>query len=99
MYKELLYLHLKWSKGTPFKFKLGNPKLEAGLKTIQALTNAPVYSPYQNITNIQHALSDKYETWQRMLMLGGWTPYNVGIEREKKKSKKTKKYEGVPVIK
>ena len=91
--------NLKWSRDTPFKFKLGNPKLEAGLKTIQALTNAPVYSPYQNITNIQHALSDKYETWQRMLMFGGWTPYNVGIEKEKKKSKKTKKYEGVPTIK
>jgi len=81
---------VKWNRDIPFKFELGNPKLEASLMTIQATTNAPVYSPYQNITNLQHALSDKYETWQRALMSAGWTPYNVGIEQEKKKKKKKK---------
>ena len=81
---------LKFNTKTPFKFELGNPKLEAGLMSIQAITNAPVYSPYQNITNLQHALSDKYETWQRIFMGAGWTPYNVGIEKEKKKKTKTK---------
>ena len=81
---------MKWGKDTPFKFELGNPKLEASLKTIQATTNAPVYSPYQNVTNLQHALSDKYEMWQRGLMGAGWSPYNVGIEKEKKTKKKTK---------
>ena len=81
---------LKFNTKTPFKFELGNPKLEAGLMSIQAITNAPVYSPYQNITNLQHALSDKYETWQRIFMGAGWTPYNVGIEQEKKK--KTPKF-------
>ena len=59
--------------------------------TIQATTNAPVYSPYQNMFNLQHALSDKYELWQRALMGTGWTPYSVGIETEKKKKKKKKK--------
>ena len=81
---------IKWGKDTPFKFELGNPKLEASLKTIQATTNAPVYSPYQNATILQHALSDQYEMWQRGLMTFGWTPYNVGIEKEKKKKKSTK---------
>ena len=81
---------LKYSKKTPFKLELGNQKLEAALKTIQATTNAPVYSPYQNIDNLKHALSDQYETWQRVLMVGGWTPFNVGIE-DKKKTKKKKK--------
>ena len=81
---------LKFNTKTPFKFELGNPKLEAGLMSIQAITNAPVYSPYQNITNMQHALSDQYETWQRILMGAGWSPYNVGIEKEKKPKKKTK---------
>jgi hypothetical protein len=82
---------LKYSKKIPFKLELGNPKLEAGLKTIQAVTNAPVYSPYQNIDNLKHALSDKYETWQRVLMGAGWTPFNVGIEEKKKTKKKKKK--------
>jgi len=90
---------LKWNRNVPFKFELGNPKLEASLMTIQAVTNAPVYSPYQNITNLQHALSDKYETWQRALMGAGWTPYNVGIELPKNKTKslKKKKFEDINV--
>ena len=78
----------KWAKirgNDEFKFELGNPSLEASLMTIQATTNAPVYSPYQNIFNMSHALSDQYETWQRFLMGAGWTPYSVGIETEKKK--------------
>jgi len=79
---------LKFNKDTPFKFELGNPKLESSLMTIQAVSNAPVYSPYQNITNLQNALSDQHETWQRILMGAGWTPYNVGIEQKKKKKKK-----------
>ena len=79
---------LRFGKDTPFKFELGNPKLEASLMSIQATTNAPVYSPYQNLFNLQHAMSDQYETWQRFLMATGWTPYSVGIEEEKKKKKK-----------
>jgi len=78
---------LKYNRDTPFKFELGNGKLEAALMTVQATTNAPVYAPYQNINNMKHALSDQYETWQRVLLMGGWTPFNVGIEREKKKKK------------
>jgi hypothetical protein len=84
----------KWAKikkNDEFKFELGNPSLEASLMTVQAVTNAPVYSPYQNIFNMQHALSDQYETWQRVLMGSGWTPYSVGIETEDKKKKESKK--------
>ena len=82
----------KWAKikkNDEFKFELGNPSLEASLMSIQAVTNAPVYSPYQNIDNLKHAMSDQYETWQRILMATGWTPYSVGIERKDKKKKKT----------
>ncbi len=83
----------KWAKirkNDEFKFELGNPSLEASLMTVQAVTNAPVYSPYQNLFNMQHALSDQYETWQRVLMGAGWTPYSVGVETEDKKKKKKK---------
>jgi hypothetical protein len=86
----------KWAKirgDDEFKFELGNPSLEASLMTVQATTNAPVYSPYQNIFNMSHALSDQYETWQRFLMGSGWTPYSVGVETEKKKKKKGEKKE------
>ena len=82
----------KWDKNTPLAFELGNPKLEAMLLTTQALTNIPLQSWYQNASNIQHSLNTDYETWQRIHMAGGWTPYNVGIEIEKKKKKKFKGY-------
>jgi len=80
---------LKFDKEGKFKFELGNPSLEASLMSIQAITNAPVYSPYQNAFNLKHAMSDQYETWQRFLMATGWTPYSVGVETDEKgKNKK-----------
>ena len=84
----------KWAKikgDDKFKFEFGNPSLEASLMTIQAITNAPVYAPYQNMHNLKHAMSDQYEIWQRVHMVGGYTPWSVGIETEKKKKKKKKK--------
>jgi hypothetical protein len=89
----------KWAKikgDDEFKLELGNPSLEASLMTVQAVTNAPVYSPYQNLFNMQHALNDQYETWQRVLMASGWTPYSVGIETEDKKKSKKKKRPKTP---
>ena len=85
---------MKWAKirkEDEFKFELGNPSLEASLLTIEAITNAPLHGWHQNAFNIQHALNDDYEMWQRAHMLGGWTPYQLGIETEKKKKKKPKK--------
>jgi hypothetical protein len=81
----------KWAKikgNDEFKFELGNPSLEAALLRIQAITNAPVYAPYQNMTNLKHAMSDQYEIWQRVHMVGGYTPWSVGVETEKKKKNK-----------
>ena len=90
---------LKYGRNTPFKFELGNPKLEASLMTIQSLTNAAVYSPYQNANNIKHGLNSDYETWQRFHMFLGFDPYSVGIETKKKTNKKVRKFENVPTIK
>jgi len=89
---------MKWAKirkNTEFKFELGNPSLEASLLTIEALTNAPLHRYYTKSDNINHALSDDYETWQRAHMLGGWSPYSVGVERETKKSKRKTKYKSI----
>ena len=84
---------MKWAKikeDTDFKFELGNPSLEAATLSIEAITYAPLNRWYRKSDNIKHALSDDYEMWQRAHMLGGWTPYGVGIETEKKKKKKKK---------
>jgi hypothetical protein len=85
---------MKWAKidkNTDFKLELGNPSLEASLLTIEAITNAPLHGWHQNAYNIQHAVSDDYEMWQRAHMLGGWTPFQVGVEKEDKEDKKKEK--------
>jgi hypothetical protein len=84
---------IKFNPDVPFRFELGNPKLEATLLTVEALTNAPVYSPYQNAVNIQHGLNSDYEIWQRTHMFGGWSPFNVGIMDKKKEKSKTSKFQ------
>jgi hypothetical protein len=81
----------RWNRDEPFAFELGNGNLEASLLTIQSITNAPLHAWYQNASNVKHSLNTDYENWQRALMLGGWTPYNVGIEGDKKSSKKKTK--------
>jgi len=86
---------LKWGKGAPFKFELDNPSLEASLLTIEATTNAPVHAWHQNASNIQHGLSTQYKAWQRAMMLGGWTPHNVGARSLSDTKKLQEKYPGV----
>ena len=81
---------LKYDKDVPFKFELGNPKLNAATLTVEAITNIPVNRAYKKSNNIKHSLNDDYENWQRAHMMLGYTPWNVGVEIEKKKSKKKK---------
>jgi hypothetical protein len=84
---------MKWAKikkEDEFKFELNNPSLRAATLTIEALTNAPLDRWHTKSNNIKHALSDDYEMWQRAHMLGGWTPYSIGIETDKDKKKKKK---------
>ena len=66
-----------------FKFELDNSALEASTLTIEAITNIPINRAFKKINNIMHSLNSDYENWQRAHMLGGWTPWNVGIESEK----------------
>mgnify|MGYP003131945278 CR=1 FL=1 len=93
--------NMKWAKvrgDTEFKFELGNPSLEAATLTTEALTNIPLNRVYKKTSNILHSLNSDYENWQRALMLGGWTPWNVGVESDSKKKKKGKKKTYSPII-
>lgn len=75
-------------------FSLDNTRgIEALTQVIEAATNAPVNRFWKKHDNIQHALDDQYENWQRVQLWLGSTPYDVGIKRniKKKKSKKTYK--------
>ena len=46
-----------------------------------------------------HSLNSDYENWQRAHMIGGWTPWNVGIESDSKKKKKSKSKGGIKTTK
>ena len=86
---------MKWAKikGTDeFKFELGNPSLEASTLVVEAIANIPLNRAYKKTNNIKHSLNTDYENWQRAHMLGGYTPWSVGIEfeDEKKKDKRRK---------
>ena len=81
---------MKWAKikGTDeFKFELGNPSLEASTLVVEAIANIPLNRAYKKTNNIIHSLNSDYEFWQRAHMLGGYTPWNVGIEFEDEKKK------------
>ena len=72
---------------------LDNTKgVEAGATTIEALTNVPIARVIRKTENIQGALDDQNEAWQRFMMILGWSAWDVGAtdyqEKEKEKIKK-----------
>ena len=73
-------------------FSLDNTKaIEASAQTVEAITNVPIHRVVRKTQNIQGALDEQNEAWQRILMLLGWSKWDVGIKEEKKKKKKKKK--------
>ena len=71
---------------------LDNTKaLEAGATTIEALTNVPIARVIRKTENIQGALDDQNEAWQRFMMILGWSAWDVGVETAKKKKEEKKK--------
>jgi predicted kinase len=73
-------------------FSLDNTKaIEASAQTIEAITNVPIHRVIRKTQNMQGALDKKNEDWQRLMMLLGWSKWDVGIIEKKKKKKKKKK--------
>ena len=58
---------------------------------ISATTNIPMDRALRKAQNIDGALFDDVELWQRISMLAGYQDWELGITTEKKKSKKKKK--------
>ena len=71
---------------------LDNTKaIEASAQVIQAITNIPVHRVVRKTQNVNAALDESNETWQRLLNGLGWSPWDVGIEQEKRRKEKEKK--------
>ena len=71
-------------------FELGGPSMEAAALTTEALTNIPINRVIRKTQNIQGALDSQYESWQRLLMLLGWSKWDVGITPPKKEKEPAK---------
>jgi len=61
-------------------FSLDNTyALEAATSLTSASTNLPVDRLMTKINNVSNALSDEYETWQRIAFLMGYNKWNLGL--------------------
>ena len=69
-------------------FSLDNPALMASAKVISATANLPLDRVLQKYYNINAAMSDEAEWWQRLAMLGGWPAWDIMDKSSKKKTKK-----------
>jgi hypothetical protein len=64
-------------------FDIDNPMWSAVTNYIEATTNAPTNRIYNKTQNTRQALNNQHEAYQRALMFGGWSQWNLGIENER----------------
>jgi len=55
---------------------------------ISATTNIPVDRALRKSQNIQGALNEDYDTWERIAMAAGWQDWELGIKQEDKPKKR-----------
>jgi hypothetical protein len=67
---------------------LENPAAMAGAQIIAGATNLPVDRALRKIDNVQNALSEDAETWQRVALLSGWQDWEIGMKEKKKEKPK-----------
>ena len=71
-------------------FSLDNPAYESLSKVISATTNIPLDRLYSKGENIQAALSDESDWWQKVAMLAGWPEWQIMADEDKVKTRKSK---------
>ena len=69
-------------------FSLDNPAYESLSKVISATTNVPLDRLYSKGENIQAALSDESDWWQKVAMLAGWPEWQIMDDQDRVKNKK-----------
>ncbi len=77
-------------KGEFEDFNIDNPALEAGAKIVSATTNVPLDRLLIKTENINDALNQDLQDWERIALLLGWSGWQLGIEDNKDKKEKKK---------
>ena len=81
-------------------FSLKNPALLSGAKVVSATTNIPLDRLLLKYENIQGALNEDNETWERLAMMGGWPKWSLEPSKNyvEKKSKNKKTFQSyIPI--
>jgi len=71
-------------------WSLDNPAFLASANVIAATTNIPLDRLIIKINNVNTAINQDIDTWQRIALIGGWRDWELGIKEEKKKKRKSK---------
>ena len=73
-------------------FSIDNPAYESIAKVISATTNLPADRVLLKYNNIETALTEDLETWQKIAMLLGWPEWQIaGDKKEGEKPKSNRK--------
>ena len=72
-------------------FSLDNPAYLAGANVISAATNIPLDRVVKKVNNVRAATRDDISKPERMMLLAGWSDWQLGIQKEKEVKPKKKK--------
>lgn len=74
-------------------FSIDNPAISGSLRVTEGVTNIPVDRLLTKVENINAALQEDVEYWERVSLLLGWQDWQLGMKEEKQtKKKKTNKF-------
>ena len=71
-------------------FSINNPAYKALSKVVSATTNVPLDRLYSKGENIEAAISDESDWWQKVAMLAGWPEWQIMDNKDKKRKRKSK---------
>ena len=63
-------------------FDIQNPAFLAAANVISAATNVPIDRAIRKMINIDDAFSQDLMMWERMALLGGWSAWEIGIDKD-----------------
>ena len=73
------------------KISLRNPGLSAFAKIMEAVFNIPLDRALRKAYNIESAMSEETELWQKVALILGWNEWELGVGPQAEKEKKKKK--------
>ena len=79
----------EWNKKEMLEkgFSLDNPAYLAGANVISASTNVPLDRVIKKVDNVRSSTREDLDVWQRMMLLAGWSDWQLGIQKTKTKAK------------